>query len=153
MRDKLEVVRTLPLNEPVVEPLTDSHERPLPRGSERELGAIVTHMWENAEMLLRQEVELGLAELERRTDKLKQSLLMATIGGATLYAGILVLLAAAVFGLAKVVEPWLAALIVGGIVTGIGATLVLRGETKGEEAVKPDEHLHRTTRAMKEAIK
>jgi len=29
----------------------------------------------------------------------------------------------------------------------------MRGEKKGEEAVKPDEHLHRTTRAMKEAFK
>ncbi|MDB4986966.1 MAG: conserved rane protein of unknown function [Myxococcaceae bacterium] len=120
---------------------------------DREVSAILTHMWENAENLARQEMALGLKEIDLRVDKLKQSLLFGTIGGATLYAGILVLLAAVVLGLSKVMEPWLAALIVGGLVTGIGATLCMRGETKAVQAVTPDEHLHRTTRAMKEAIK
>jgi len=140
MRTELDVARN-----PQPEPVSVSRER--------ELGAIVADMWENGEKLVRQELELGLAELDIRVDKLKQSLLMATLGGATLYAGILVLLAAVVLGLSKVMEPWLAALIVGGLVTGAGTTLVLRGESKAVEAVKPDEHSHRTVRAMKEAIK
>jgi uncharacterized protein (DUF2062 family) len=126
---------------------------PLNVSSERELGAIVSDMWVNAEKLLRQELELGLAELSLRVDKLKQGLLSAVIAGAFLFAGILLLLATVVLGLSKVMEPWLAALIVGGLVTGAGVTLLLRGEEKTVQAVKPDEHLHRTTRAMKEAIK
>lgn len=130
---------------PAVDSLTTSRER--------ELGAIVSDMWVNAEKLLRQEVELGLAELSLRADKLKQSLLSAAIAGATLFAGLLTLLATVVLGLSKVMEPWLATLIVGGLVTGLGVTLLLRGEQKAVQAVTPDEHLHRTTRAMKEAIK
>lgn len=120
---------------------------------ERELGAIVSDMWVNAEKLLRQELELGLAELSLRADKLKQGLLSAAIAGAFLFAGFLTLLATAVLGLSKVMEPWLAALIVGGLVTAVGVTLAMRGEHKTVQAVTPDEHLHRTTRAMKEAIK
>lgn len=120
---------------------------------ERELGAIVSDMWLNAEKLLRSELELGLAELSLRADKLKQGLLSAAIAGAFLFAGALSLLAAVVLGLSKVMEPWLAALIVGGLVSGVGVTLLTRGEHKVEQAVTPDEHLHRTTRAMKEAIK
>jgi len=120
---------------------------------ERELGAIVSDMWLNAEKLLRAEVELGLAELSLRADKLKQGLLSAAIAGAFLFGGALSLLAAVVLGLSKVMEPWLAALIVGGLVSGVGVTLLMRGEHKVEQAVTPDEHLHRTTRAMKEAIK
>lgn len=123
------------------------------KGEEREVSAILTHMWENGEKLVRQEMDLGLKEIDIRVDKLKQSLIMGTIGGATLYAGILVLLAALVLGLSTVLEPWLAALIVGGVVTAIGGTLVMRGEHKAVEAVTPDEHSHRTVRAMKEAIK
>jgi hypothetical protein len=120
---------------------------------ERELGTIVSDMWLNAEKLLRQELELGLAELSLRADKLKQGLLSAAIAGAFLFAGVLTLLATVVLGLSKVMEPWLAALIVGSVVTSVGVTLLMRGEHKIEQAGTPDEHLHRTTRAMKEAIK
>lgn len=119
---------------------------------ERELSAIVSNVWLNAEKLLRQEVQLGLAELSQRADKLKQGLLTATITGAFLLAGVLTLLAAVVLGLSKVMEPWLSALIVGGLVTGVGVTLLMR-EQKHEPAVGRDEPGHRTTRIMKEAIK
>jgi hypothetical protein len=128
-------------------------EGQLTSSGEREVGKIVADVWENAEKLVRQELELGLAEIDRRVDKLKVGLISATIGAATLYAGILVLLAALVLGLSNVMQPWLAALIVGGIVTGIGATLSQRGGHKTAEATQPDEHLHRTVRAMKEAVK
>lgn len=150
MKPELEIVRAPapPLRAPAA---AESGECELSR--ERELGAIVTDMWQNAEKLLRQELELGLAEIDIRVEKLKHSLLMATLGGAVLYAGIFVLLAAAVLGLSKVMEPWLAALIVGVVVTGGGLAMTLRGEAKTVEAVKPDEHSHRTVRAMKEAIK
>lgn len=126
---------------------------PLSASGERDVGAIVAHVWENAEKLMRQELELGLAELDRRVDKLKIGLTSAVIGGAVLYAGVLCLLAAVVLGLSNVMAPWLAALIVGGIVTGAGAFMGKFGGDKALEAAKPDEHLHRTTRAMKEAIK
>jgi fatty acid desaturase len=121
--------------------------------SQRELGAIVADVWENAEKLVRQELELGLSEIDRRVDKLKTGLTVAVIGGAVLYAGILVLLAALVLGLSNVMAPWLAALIVGGIVTGVGATMSQRGGHKAADATQPDQHLHRTVGAMKEAIK
>jgi len=138
-RVELEVVRTT----------TSAHTE----SGERELGAIVTHMWENAETLVRAELDLGLKEIDIRVDKLKRGLLLGTISGAVLYAGVLTLIASIVMGLSKVMEPWAAALVVGALVTGIGTYLLKRGEQEAEEAVKPDEHLHRTTRAMKEAVK
>jgi uncharacterized protein (DUF2062 family) len=120
---------------------------------EREVGAILTHMWENTEKLARQELDLGLKEVDIRVDKLKASLLRGVLVGATIYAGVLVLLAAIVLGLSKVMEPWLAALIVGGIVSGIGATLMMKGETPDPEAAKKEQQSARNTRAMKEATK
>jgi hypothetical protein len=125
----------------------------LTTSSEREVGAIVADVWENAEKLVRQELELGLAELDRRVDKLKIGLTSAAIGGATLYAGVLVLLAAAVLGLANVMAPWLAALIVGVLATGAGAYLSWFGGHKTAESTQPDQHLDRTVEAMKEIVK
>lgn len=120
---------------------------------EREVGKIVADVWENAEKLVRQELELGLAEIDRRVDKLKTGLMTAAIGGAVLYAGVLVLLAAVVMGLANVMAPWLAALLVGVLVTGAGAFMSQRGTQKAESAAKPDEHLNRTVNAMKEVVR
>ncbi|MDB4977525.1 MAG: hypothetical protein JWN48_5866 [Myxococcaceae bacterium] len=132
-------------------PIDDARE--LVKEEQREISAILTHMWENGEILLRQELDLGLKEIDLRVDRLKQSLLMAAIGGLAVYAGLLALLAALIFGLSKVMEPWLASLVVGGVLTAAGATFLMRSEAKAEQAVKPDEHSHRTARAMKEAIK
>lgn len=120
---------------------------------DREVGAIVADVWENAEKLVRQELELGLAEIDRRVQKLKLATASAAIGGAVLYGGVLVLLAAMVLGLSNVMAPWLAALIVGVVVTGIGAAMSGLGKKKATEAVESDEHLHRTTEAMKEIAK
>lgn len=125
----------------------------LTTSSQREVGAIVADVWENAEKLVRQELELGLAELDRRVEKLKIGLVTASIGGAVLYAGVLTLVAAVVIGLSNVMAPWLAALIVGLVITGVGAAMGKGGSSKATEAAKPDEHLHRTVRAMKEAVK
>lgn len=128
-------------------------QRSLTPSRERELGAIVTDMWSNAETLLRAELDLGLAKLDLRVEKLKHSLLLATLGGAIVYAGVLLLLAAAVLGLSQVMAPWLSALLLGVVVTAVGATLLMRGEDTAAAALESDEHSPRETRAMKEAIK
>ena len=134
-------------------PRAQGRPEPLAISGERELGAIVADVWENAEKLVRQELELGLSELDRRVDKLKVGLLTATLGAAVLYAGVLLLLLAVVFGMSEAMPPWLAALIVGGVVTALGAVMSQRGGHKTSEAAQPDQHLDRTVRAMKEAIK
>lgn len=139
--------------EPVIDEAAESGTRRQTTGGERDLGAIVADVWENAEKLVRQELELGLSEIDRRVDKLKIGVTEAVIGGAVLYAGILVLLAAVVLGLSEVMAPWLSALIVGAIVTAVGATMSLRGGSKAAESTQNDEHLQRTVGAMKEAVK
>lgn len=134
---------------------TASREREdaLTTSGQRELGTIVADVWENAEKLVRQELELALAELDRRVEKLKIGLLTATVGCAVLYAGVLLLLSALVFGLSKVMEPWLAALLPGVVVTAAGVFLSRRGSHEAGSAARPDESTERTVRAMKEAIK
>jgi VIT1/CCC1 family predicted Fe2+/Mn2+ transporter len=111
------------------------HELPIkPRGTEpdREVGAIVAHMWENGEKLARQEVALALAELKVRTDKLTSTLITGAITGAVYNAGVLLLLAAAVLALSEQMAPWLAALIVGVFALGVGYMLQRRQQNPKE---------------------
>jgi VIT1/CCC1 family predicted Fe2+/Mn2+ transporter len=122
---------------------------------EREVGAIVADMWENGEKLMRQEIALGLAELQVRADKLKQSLLEGAIMGAVYHSGVMVLLASVVLGLSELMAPWLAALLVGLAAVAGGYALQKRGKENAIEAVadKDNPRTQRTVRAMKEGIR
>ena len=80
--------------------------------------------------LARTEIELAKAELSEKAGQAAGGVAFLAVGGFIAYAGLLVLLAAAVLGLALYVQPWLAALIVGGVVLAIGAVLLLMGKNR-----------------------
>jgi xanthine/uracil permease len=89
--------------------------------------------------LFRQELALARAEFMRSISRLLASATSVATGAAILYAGFLVLLSAAVLGLAKVVEPWLAALLVGLVIGVIGYVLMHAGiKAMSGAAVKPE---------------
>jgi uncharacterized membrane protein YqjE len=77
---------------------------------------------------------------------------MAT-GGAVLYAGFLMLLLSAVFGLALVMEAWLAALIVGVVVLIIGAIMLSVGKRKLDADTFKPEHTTASLRKDRDMIK
>lgn len=80
--------------------------------------------------LFTQEVELLKAETTEAITDLKTATTSIAIGGAVAFLGLLFLLLAAVYGLSTIMQPWLAALIVGGIVTLIGIGLLASGKHK-----------------------
>jgi xanthine/uracil permease len=80
--------------------------------------------------LLRNEIALAKAELAESTTRAKAGLAALMGAIATLLAGSLVLVAALVLGLAEVVEPWLAALIVGVVFTAVGVALFVAAKKK-----------------------
>ena len=77
--------------------------------------------------LLRQELALATAEVSRSMRVLLTGAAATAVGGAVLFTGLLAMLAAAVLGLATVLQPWLAALVIGAAVAVIGVVLVLAG--------------------------
>jgi len=77
--------------------------------------------------LLRQELALATAEISRSMRVMLTGAASVAAGGAVLFAGLLAMLAAAVLGLATVLQPWLAALVIGAAVAIIGIVLVLAG--------------------------
>ena len=96
--------------------------------------------------LLRQELILATAEIARAARLVLAAGASLAVGGAVLFAGILVMLAAAVLGLATVLQPWLAALVIGAAVAIIGVVLLSAGvRSLDPSALKPE----RTTESLR----
>jgi putative superfamily III holin-X len=107
----------------------------LPSKGERPLSEIVSELWQNAEKLIRQEIALGSSEIETKLDRAKKELGVIATGGAVLYAGVLTLVAALVLLLGTVIALWLAALIIGAVVTGVGFAMARRTPPSPSELV------------------
>jgi hypothetical protein len=127
------------------------------RGEERPVGEIVGELWENTEKLVRQELELALAEADRKIERIKTDVVMAAVGGSVMYAGVLSVVAAVILLLSKAIDPWLAAMIVGVVVSGIGFALLQRGKKDLASVDLKPEHtirsVERTANTFKEAVK
>jgi hypothetical protein len=103
--------------------------------------------------LFAQELALLKAETTESIADLKAAAASIAMGGAVAFMGVFFLLLAAVYGLSNVVDPWLAALIVGGVVTLIGVIMLVTGSKKLEpRAVAPRrtaESLRKDTQMIK----
>jgi hypothetical protein len=88
---------------------------------------LLRRLTEELSTLLRQELALATAEISRSMRLMLGGAASLAVGGAVLYAGLLAMLAAAILGLATVLQPWLATLVIGAAVAIIGVVLVLAG--------------------------
>jgi uncharacterized membrane protein YqjE len=105
--------------------------------SSASVGELVRQLSEQTSTLIRQELQLATAELQ---EKGKHAGLGAGMfGGAGLVAlyGAGALVAAAVIGLGTLIEPWLAALIVGVVLLAVAGVVALLGKKQVEKATPP----------------
>jgi len=109
---------------------------------ERPLGEIVEDIWSNTEQLVRQELDLVLAQLDRKTARLKADVGAILLGGAVVYAGVLAIIASVILLLSKAMDPWVASLLVGAAVSVGGFLLVQRA--KKEAAALAAEQVRQT---------
>ncbi|HEY7639722.1 MAG TPA: phage holin family protein [Steroidobacteraceae bacterium] len=99
--------------------------------------------------LVRNEVALAKAELSASTTRAKAGV-AALIGAvATLLAGSLALVAAIILALAKVMDPWLAALIVGVVISAVGLALLMGARKK---LVPPHIEIDRTRNSVRHDV-
>lgn len=106
-------------------------------GSERELRALLADLYVHGETLVRQEVELGKAELTNRVDKAKVALRRGAISAGLYYAAYLTTLATIVLLLAEWMAPWIAALVVA-VAAGAGAVVfTLLGKQALDDVKRP----------------
>lgn len=100
--------------------------------------SLLRRLADDVGMLFAQELALLKSETTRSVADLKAATMSIAMGGAVAFMGIFFLLLAAVYGLSNVVEPWLAALIVGGAVTLMGVIMLATGRRKLEpQAIAP----------------
>jgi len=136
----------------------------------RPLAELVNDAWLKAELLIRQEISLGLTETRERIDTIKAELeqdltqwkreLMAKVaGGAFALVGLSALTAALVLLLAKSMTPWLSALIVGAGMM-IGGSMLLKRSMRTPELhggqlfpKRTTQSIQQDARSVKEAIK
>ena len=104
---------------------------------ENSTGDLVKQLTEQVSTLVRDELKLAQVEMTRKG---KQAGLAAgLLGGGGLIAlyGAGCLIACAVIGLSHVVQPWLAALIVGAALLAIAGVAALMGKGRIQEATPP----------------
>lgn len=94
---------------------------------ERSLGELFGELTREIRTLFRQEVELARTETSEKISRASKDLISLAIGGVLLHTATLVLVAAAVIGLAAVIPAWLAALLIGLLFVAIGFAFVSKG--------------------------
>jgi hypothetical protein len=109
-----------------------STSSPLSGGSAEQgsVTGLLTRLMDDAVALAKNEIALAKAEARGALNDVKQSIAPFAIAAGVTLAGALTLVAAVVLALAEVMEPWLAALIVGVALLLIGWMLLKAGQRK-----------------------
>ncbi|HLS82101.1 MAG TPA: phage holin family protein [Steroidobacter sp.] len=118
----------------MVAQMSDRGPARAPRGSlEQESAAgLLSRLFNDATALFRNEIALAKAEARKAFANVKAGVGAIAIGGAVLLVGALALAAALILGLAEMMAPWLAALLVGVAFAIVGAVLITMAKKKLE---------------------
>jgi hypothetical protein len=114
---------------PIADPDGPEVIEPRPK-AERSIASLLSDLASETILLFRQEIALLKAELREKIAKFGQGTAALAAGALVAFSGWLVLLSAAVLGLATWVHPWLAALIVAVVVLALGIALLLLGKSR-----------------------
>ena len=108
---------------------------------DRSLGELFSELAQETSTLVRQEVALAKTEMGEKASRVGKDVGFLAAGGAVAYAGLLAILAAVIVVLDTFLPLWLAALLVGLVVVGVGYFLV----KKGLDALKSEDVAPRQT--------
>lgn len=98
------------------------------RQESRGIGDLLGDLGRQVSTLVRKEIDLARVEVTASLGRATRGAAMAAIGGALLYAGVLALLGAAIFGLIDAgMDAWAAALIVALAALAIGGAVLMTG--------------------------
>jgi membrane protein len=104
---------------------------------DKSLGELVQDLSKQTSTLIRQEMRLAQAELTEKGKHASKGAGMFGGAGVIALSGVGALIAAAILGLATVLEPWIAAAAVGVGLLLIAGILALTGKKEIEEATPP----------------
>jgi uncharacterized membrane protein YqjE len=124
-----------------------------PEAESASVGDLLRRLATDVPDLVVKELALARAELTESMRETRAGLIAMVVGVGVLMPGLFVLLMAAVYGLATVITLWASALIVGAVVTVIGAAMLHAGKKKLEpDHLKPERSLHQWERT-KQTVK
>lgn len=145
------------MNEQATVKMRGVNTGPTTHDSEKSVTGLIKELANDVVALLTKEAALAKSEVSHSMHEAKAGALSMISGGSVLYAGFLFLLLSAVVGLANVVEFWLSALIVGGVVALIGFIMLQSGKKKMEPSSLKPQHtidsLEKDRNAVKGAMK
>src|SRR5215212_2959362 len=118
---------------------------------ERSIGELFGELSQDVALLVRQEAQLAKTEMQQKLSKVTTDLVALATGGVVLLLGGLALTAMLILLLVDPIglDPWLAALIVGGIFGLVGWLMVQRGLTNLKRI---DPTPRRTVESIKDGI-
>jgi membrane protein len=104
---------------------------------ERSVGELVHALSAQTSALVRQEMRLAQSELQQKGKRI--GIGAGMFGGAGLVAlyGVGALIAAAIIGIGTLLEPWIAALIVGAVLLAVAGILALTGKKQVDRGTPP----------------
>ena len=100
-------------------------------------GELVKQLTEQVSTLVRDELKLAQVEMTRKGKQAGLGAGMLGGGGLIALYGLGCLIACAIIGLSHVVQPWLAALIVGAALLAIAGVAALIGKGRVQQAMPP----------------
>lgn len=124
-----------------------------PGGEPAKIYSLVKHLVDDGALLIRKELALAASEVSRSVQDTRKGVAGLLSGTVVLNAGFIFLLAAATIGLAQVMEPWMAALIVGVVTTVVGLVMVQAGKKKLEPSSFKPERTMEEMRKDKDSIR
>ena len=114
---------------------------------------LIRQLANDCSALFSKELALAKMEVSESINGAKKGAVSLFSGSMVLYAGVLFLLLSAVLGLSEVMDPWLAALIVGGLVTIVGLIMVQSGKSKLKASSFKPEHSVNTFHKDQDAVR
>ncbi len=108
-----------------------------PATQEPSVGELVKHLSEQVSVLVRDELKLAQLEMTRKGKEAGVGVGMLGGGGLIALYAVGCLLACAILAIGRVVEPWLAALIVGAALLLISGIAALMGKARLQKAAPP----------------
>ena len=102
--------------------------------------------------LLTKELALAKAEMKASVETTKAGIAAVGMGAVVLLAGLITVLLAAVYALANVMQPWLAALIVGVIAMAVGLIMIQSGKKRFDATSLTPERTVNSLQKDKDAI-
>lgn len=105
--------------------------------SHRPVGEILRDIANHTEQFVRAEIQLGIAEVREEVSGVARRGVFMVAGVLLAMLALGMLMMAAVFALALVVQLWLAALIVGLVVALVATGLLMKGSRPTSTEVKP----------------